>query len=259
MEVLTRSDIQVYDLNLLIRDEIQALRIPFFFQSDLCEIFINKLLISSLAGKYVNAPLIGRTGRAFYESIDNPLLRQEYFDSSPLWISHMRKLCSPYLTPTDLLRLLLDETWNAGANIASIEGRKMFAGIVRTFSAGSYAEPHQDHLEWDTLQKDEDILVNQLACNIFLQLPKRGGELIIYPHTLSKSEYDSRKIEGSYGIKINPEDHQDILRINPQVGELILFSSHKVHALSSIEDGEHISWSCFVGYRSESEPLIIWS
>lgn len=258
MKMLTRNDLQKSDLKLLINDEIQALRIPFFFQSDLCEILINKLLSSSLAGRYINAPLIGRTGRAFYESIDNSILRQDYFDSSAFWISHMRKLCSPYLTPIDLFRLSLDEVWVSGANIATINEKKMFAGLVRTFSSGSYAEPHQDHLEWDIKQKEEDVLLKQLACNIFLKLPKRGGELLIYPYSLSKDEYNDRKIDGSYGVKIL-SDNQDFLKISPQVGELIIFSSHKVHALSVIEEGEHISWSCFVGFRSESKPLIIWS
>ncbi|MDP2090367.1 MAG: 2OG-Fe(II) oxygenase [Candidatus Gracilibacteria bacterium] len=258
MKVVTRNELHEYDLSLLMNDEIQVLRIINFFSDNSCQELLKKLENCNLLGRYKNAPLIKRIGRAFYETINNPKEQSDYFESATLWIKEIRKNCSPLITPIDLLRLVLDEAWIHGVNLATINDKKMFVGLVRKFSTGSYAEAHQDHLEWDTNNSDYD-LKNQIACNVFLKLPKYGGEIIIYDQSLSKKDYEKNRIDGSYGINLDSSIKKTAIQLRPRIGELILFSSHKTHALSTVDDGEHVAWSSFVGFSGNDKPLIIWS
>ena len=49
------------------------------------------------------------------------------------------------------------------------------------------------------------------------------------------------------------------LIIRPEPGDLILFNSRRMHAVTPGNDQPRLSLSCFVGYRGVAEPLTYWS
>ncbi len=258
--VLIRESLCSTDLVGLMRRDILAIRVKNYYAPDLSRTIGERLIGSRLYGQYVNASLIGRVGRAYFETQANDESRQGYEENAVLWIKELRERCWPNLTPFDKFRLDLDDTWSAGAHIASLNGRKMFAGLARHFIKGAAAERHMDVFQWDAPPDCPEgaRFRAQLAMNVYLHLPHEGGELVLWDISLRREEYERRRIPGSYGFRAEmlPEPAA-ILR--PELGELILFISGCVHAVRTIEHGYRITWSCFIGYRDVDDPLVMWS
>lgn len=258
-KVRTSNQLNAMDLRDLHNGEIIALRVPGFYPTSNCEQIASRMSNNDLYGKYANAPLIGRVGQAYFECLASETHRACYEDNAISWIAQMRTLCEPYLTPIDKLRLELDEVWPSGSKLATLNGKKMFVGLARIFSKGASAEAHQDILSWDAPNSDEAReLESQFAANIYLKMPEGGGELMIWPKSLSYEEYQLYKISNSYGVNT---DHLSVepFRITPQIGELILFNSTMLHAVSCPNDGDRVTWSCFIGDRGYQKPLMMWS
>jgi hypothetical protein len=240
--------------------ELPVLRVKNFFNEDSCSAIADRLINSSLYGKYANAPLIGRVGRAFFETTVSHQALMDYFSESKDWFRMLRDACEPNLTPIDKLRLQLDEHWAHGAQLGRIAGRTMYAGLIRVFDEGAYAEPHQDHLDWDAAQHEiyEDVFYTaQIAANVYLHMPDEGGELAIWHKSLARTEYDARRISGSYGV--DTSGFGDPVVLQPEKGELILFNARHIHCVNAPKKGNRVTASCFVGYRHDGQPLSIWS
>lgn len=258
-KVVKASSLNRDDLEALNRGEIIAIRIPNFYSVNSCGYVADRMLTSDLYGKYANAPLIGRVGQAFFESLASDNHRISYETHAVNWIGQMRSFCEPYLSPIDKLRLTLDEVWPAGSQLASMNGKKMFVGLARVFSKGASAEVHQDVLAWDAPNSEEaKSLKAQFAANIYLKMPEGGGELLVWPKSLSHEEYLKNKNPDSYGIDPNVLGCEPV-SIVPELGELILFNSRLAHAVRCPHDSDRITWSCFIGAFDLFKPLMMWS
>jgi 2OG-Fe(II) oxygenase superfamily len=244
----------------LVRKEIGVARIRHFFPSKCCDGIATSLLTSPLYGKYTNAPQIGRIGRAFFETTVSNQALMDYFGRSRELLRMLRDACDPHQNPIDKLRLELDECWDSGAHLARLGGKTMYAGLIRVFDQGACAEPHQDHLDWDAAIHEiyEDAYYPvQLAANVYLHMPSSGGDLAIWPVSLSRTEYEARRIAGSYGVDVTGLG--DPVVITPEKGELVVFNARQIHRVSAPQMGNRVSASCFIGYRTVGQPLSIWS
>lgn len=244
-------------LNQLMEQKIYAVMIKEFANPDACAAVARKLSSSQIK-EYVNAPGIGRIGISFFETTDSKKMETAYFDEALKNISDIRGLFLPHLSPIDNLRLTIDEHWSAGANLETRSGKKMFVGLCRSLDKNKEILPHEDVLERDDPSHLGQLpLKVQIATNVYLQMPKKGGELELYNTSHDTAEYDALRGE-SYGIKraILP---QPILRIKPGVGDLVLFNSRLTHSVARVEDTVRISMSCFIGYRGKDHALKLWS
>jgi hypothetical protein len=228
--------------------------------------FIEPELATKLAEKilqqgykhYTNAPSIGRIGMAFYEAEGDPGRLATYFEQSAGNLSDLRSRCTPLLCPIDLLRCALDETWPAGAMLESLYGRKMYVGLSRVVEPGVTFLAHHDIFAKDAPDSfHAHSLQAQIACNIYLSMPSDGGGLQIWTNEITPSEFDTMR-QDSYGI--NPGSlGKPQLHIRPEPGDLILFNSRLMHAVTPGRESRRLSLSCFVGYRGSAAPLSFWS
>ena len=240
------------------RGQLVAIRIKNYYDPAKCEELAEKLIGSPLYGKYVNAP-IGRSGVAYFECQADEESRKRYEEHGVTWIRELRERASPCLSPFDKFRLELDEAWTAGAYINSLNGRKMFGGLVRHFIENSEAEAHEDVLAWDAPESASITgIAGQFAWNTYLKVPSKGGELVIWDISLSRKEYEERKILNSYGLR-RERLPDPVAVLQPEVGEMILFNAGFVHAVEKIQEGSRVTWSCFAGYRGPHDPFLIWS
>lgn len=93
----------------LAQEQVLALRIKNFLPHAQAIQLGDKILAPGFEG-YINAPSIGRIGMAFYEAENQPLLIEDYFERATANIDELRSRCSPYASPVDTLRCMLDES-----------------------------------------------------------------------------------------------------------------------------------------------------
>lgn len=168
---LTEKDIQ----HLLFRERL-LLVIKSFVSLTQCAVLYKRIFSTLKMGSYANAPSIGRIGMAYFETTSAQDKQQEYFALQPRWTRQLRECLHPYISPIDMIRVNLDDVWSFGSHLAIMDGKKMFAGLVRYFNKKSSAEPHQDSLVRNAPNTDLGArITGQLACNVYLKVPSQGG------------------------------------------------------------------------------------
>jgi hypothetical protein len=259
MEVIEASRLDYNDLIRVLRGEAQVLRVSDFYDQQSAAQIAGRLEDSELRNNYANAPDVGVIGKPYIECQDSAESALEYEKRALSSIWSIRAMARPYTPPADVLRLWLDDIWPAGATLATIEGRRAFCGLVRIFGAGTGSEPHMDVLEWDLTQGEPETgLASQLAANIYCKMPDSGGELDLWPVSLTRPEYEELRIQNSYGVRVEELGLQPVC-LRPAAGELILFNSRLVHAVRAGSGGVRVTSSCFVGFTNDASPLQLWS
>ncbi|WP_437277840.1 2OG-Fe(II) oxygenase [Sorangium sp. So ce375] len=260
--IMTQGELDTACVTAITSGAALAVRLPGFIEASQCGIIKSRLIDSPLFGRYANAPDIGRVGQAFFETIERPDLQAAYYAQAIAAIRALRMACAPWLAPFDKLRVELADAWTGGVRLETLDDqRPMFAGLVRVFEGGAEAVPHQDVLSWDAPgDQRASSLTAQLAANIYVCSAERGGELELWPTSYGRAEYDARRAQSardSYGLDRSLLDGPAAV-LQPEVGELILFDSTRLHAVRP-SFGQRVTVSCFIGFRGDHEPLTIWS
>lgn len=207
---------------------------------------------------YLNVPSVRRIGMAYYETENKPELIEVYFERARRNIEDFRAACSPYLSPIDKLRCTLDEIWPHGANLQTLYGKKMFIGLSRMVVPDTTFLAHHDIFAQDAPGQPEGTsLKAQFGANVYIQMPQTGGALVMWEKEVAPREFD-RMRGADYGVAIEALGKPDV-EVTPGQGDLLIFNSRKMHAVSRGAGCNRLALSTFVGYRGEGEPLSFWS
>lgn len=235
-----------------------ALKVSGFYSQQIAEKLANTIEQANTLHGYSFAQDVLKSNLTFSET-DSEELRNTYFQNAIRQIDNIRQLFYPFYSPIDYLRLKLQEVYPHGAELMTLDGQKMFCGLLRAFHSGVEAEPHQDVLYWDSDYDRNAMLDNQLAANIYLKTPEEGGELELWNHKCdSQQEYENLRNPHSYGLDRTKLGSSELL-ILPEPGDLILFESNRVHAVLPSKGALRITMSSFIGYNRNNQPLKLWS
>ncbi|GHG64919.1 2OG-Fe(II) oxygenase [Streptomyces griseocarneus] len=193
-----------------------------------------------------------------YSEISDEASRDRYHAEARANIQRMRDLFAPYASPSDVLRLLLEETWHAGANLMHVGGRKAFIGICRYQDKNVDLNPHTDALERNLPADHAQGLTAQLSVNIYVNIPREGGELELWGTEPGEETYNELKGERVWGIerdKLGPP----VEVIKPAPGDLLLLNPRQIHAVRPSGDEPRITLGHFLGYYGTDRPLELWS
>ena len=162
-----------------------------------------------------------------------------YFQNKNYFLNLTRKYELAFI---DDLRTQLDDIY--GATRARKDGASLALGIGRIGHANEdmlYTNPHIDKPPAELLS-----VVKQFGANIYLNMPKYGGEIEIWDDdTPPTSVIDRNALHEPYVI-------------SPKEGDLVILNTRKPHAVKPHHKGERISASCFIGYEKD-KPLQMWS
>jgi hypothetical protein len=254
---LTREELSSKHITSLALGQVRVLHIKQFVGHEACNV-LSKNSLDLGYGSYLNVPSVRKIGMAYYETEGRRDLIEAYFQTAGKNIEALRRACEPVGSPLDLLRCKLDEIWSAGAQLQTLDGKKMFIGLSRMVEPGTTFLAHHDIFQDDAPDAIEArSLVAQFAANVYIQMPKKGGELLMWHKNMSTTEFNQKR-QGNYGIRIENLAEPDLV-IKPSPGDLLIFDSRKLHAVASPQDESRLAFSCFVGYRGTDKPLTFWS
>ncbi|GAA2661336.1 hypothetical protein [Streptomyces vastus] len=260
--MLTLAGLAKGCLEPLVAGDVLAIRVSGFTDPAEAHGMAHRLAAHPSLSAYRNTPELVRVGESHYETHDvdgstNGRALAEYLRNADPLMEEIRACCAPSPSPLDVLWRDLDAFY--GLERARIDDRPMFAGVCRVFPEGSELLPHNDRLSRDApglpLGRELDA---QLAANIYLQVPERGGELQLWdlrPDEAQLAAWSASDSEYGTDRALVPPP-SCVLPVT--AGDLVLIDATKLHAVSRQEQGARIGLSCFLGVR-HGRPLVCWS
>ena len=265
--VLTLDRLDLSSLEALFTNDICAIRVPNYAESEMCNNLSNWFLKSDNIEEYHHEVRVdnkvkylkygvGRVGIAYNTTYNKPADSAEnkrYHDEALSGIRSLREAMHPYMSPIDKLRLELDELWTYNASVAAFEGKKMFVGIGRVM------RPETSHLaetqpHFDSVPEKLSMLAGQFSANIYLKLPPSGGELELWDiPPLPITEIDNADLDTDWRSNL-PQS----LLIKPEKGDLILINTRRAHAVRKFDEGERATVQCFIGLKADNS-LVFWN
>lgn len=239
--------------------EIGAIHVTGFYPKEIGIEVAKKAINHPKLGHY-NKKYTSTVGRICMPHIDsewNPEAARKYHGEAVENIHDIRSLFLPYMSPVDHVRLLLQELWPAGANIQRLYRNPCFVGAIRVFKPTvSSFYPHHDRIDEESDAPELRDLTEQLVANMYLDVPDEGGDLQLWLRDPTEAEKNLiRDVEGLLPDTVEPPR----LVIHPQAGDLIIFSSRMLHAVSPPRGKHRVGMAAFIGCSGPDKPLSYWS
>lgn len=241
----------------LLKGDCHAVRIPEFLSGAELDGLRERFVGRTDHGPLGTDGQFRRIGYAFSETTSADE-RTAYFDAARPNIGKLRDIAGPYAYPSDKLRLLLDETWPAGAGLLRDGNRPFFVGVTRYQAGGVDLEPHTDNVARNLPQDFPVTILRQLSVNVYLDMPDVGGELQIWPEYPDEADYQSRSGDRLYGLDRSSVGDPGLV-VTPRVGDAIFIDPRRVHAVGPSRDRPRITVGMFVGVPEGDAPLAVWS
>lgn len=230
-----------------------------FYRQELCEQALPAITDACNKASYTLTSDLQSVGTSVGEAAESDINHRRYLTAASATTMAIRDdIFAGLLSPTDRLRLLLDEYWPHGAHVARdarLE-RPMLPGILRRWPAGGHANPHIDQTETSVLGHLN--IQRRIGTNVYLQLPETGcgGEIEFWAR-ISEADYQ-RIRRPDYGL-----DRERLgtpaFSILPGQGDLVMFDAAVIHGVAAVSSGARVTAACFVGYVGASEPLVLFA
>lgn len=240
-------------LEALFKNDIPAIRIARFATVEEC----HKL---AEAAEFVGfdfyenvEPPIGRIGITQFEFGNSRKLG--YFDAVHQADSRKQQIVSLSFDPVERLAMLLRQHTASQVGIAQENEQlgQYFAGLIRHINV---ALLHVDFAQLDAPDWEIGHCVAQLAWNLYLKVPKHGGECVVHNRQWCVND-EQYKLPCSYSYDTNLVKNSEAKYITPVLGDLVLFNSRNFHQVLP-GDGERITMSSFIG-KMPTGNLVFWS
>lgn len=246
-------------LSALWNGEIAAVRVNNLVSTAACEMLTARLLASDTIVDHADVEGLRVIGLSHFQAARDAELAIRYQNEACTSEGFLRALASPYASPFDSAVAFLAQMWRPGCQFMQLRTEGLLAPFtIRIYCAGVGIEPHQDILSAESSNDMAAKALNrQFGANIYLSMGTNGGSLELFDTDYSKTDYKNL----AYGPRVVSRDSlPKPVTIRPKVGDLIVFSSHRIHAVAESE-GEvaRITISFFVGVEDEKSPLKIWA
>ncbi|WP_141717529.1 2OG-Fe(II)-dependent halogenase WelO5 family protein [Nocardia altamirensis] len=240
-------------LNLLLANEISAIRVPNMISVESCIRSVESMLGHGFGSYERVDSSVGRIGVSQIERSDAP---EEYFAEVPAEEKIRDAIFRGRPHPVEVVLAALRAVWPGRVDVARSGRRRYYAGVIRDFSGGSRL--HSDWAPRDAPRWTIGAIENQLAWNIYYRAPRRGGETQIWDR-LWTNDIEVFKNPMRCGYSARAVDGVAAHAVAPRVGELILFCPRNLHqVLPATGGGKRISVGAFLGVTRRGD-LTMWS
>jgi hypothetical protein len=234
---------------------LAAVRISRFFTEVECRSMVESLEsvpLGSYDEKLVQ-PRIGKLGPTIYDFYGDSGLKDEYWLDAER-ATDLRARLLPGCDPLDVALDRLSENWPRRIAPATVNGKRLFAGLIREISEG--ARMHFDEIAREMPFTLDATPVAQLAFNCHLSTSTGGGDAQVFRRRWRPDDESRRD---GYGYDRSLVDGEPAVEVRADVGDAVLFDPRNYHAVTPCSgQGRRITLSFFIGLSAVGE-LFVWS
>jgi hypothetical protein len=240
--------------------KLAAVRVYNLVSIAVCQVLTERLLASHTIIDHTDVEGLRVIGLSHFQAVRTPELAEHYLSEAQTSAGALRALAWPYASPFDSAVALLAQWWPAGCQIMKLPTEGILSPFtVRIYYHGVGIDPHQDKLSAESPNDPAaGSLIDQFGANLYFSMPTLGGSLEIFDADVSATNY----VNLEQGPQIIPRDSLPApsVTIKPSTGDLIIFSSRHIHAVTASEgEGLRITVSFFVGIQDAQSQLKIWA
>lgn len=259
MRQLTQADhLGAESLRQLVAGKVDLIWHRAFYAVAECEKAMPAIIRECEAARYTLTSDFQSLGTSIGEAAESAAHADRYFATAPSTTELIRRgIFAGQLSPIDLLRLSFDDLWPHGATVGRNEGRNMLPGIIRRWPSGAHANPHIDQREIPLLS--HYALNCRIGANIYLEVPEpgSGGEIDFWGLYEREDDYVQDK-RPDYGLD-RESLGEPFWSCLPAQGDLLMFNAARVHGVRRVTQGARVTAACFIGARSDDEPLTVFA
>ena len=245
-------------LRQLARGQIDLIWHESFYPISDCRAVLPRIKKHCEAARYTLTDDLQSLGTSIGEAVESDENVRRYLRTAPNTISLIRnQIFQHHKSPSDVIRLQADEYWPHGAMVGKYDGYTMLPNIIRRWPAGGHANPHIDQREIQLL--DAYRLVMRIGINVYIETPEEGsgGEIEFWHKFTDEKTYVASKRQ-DYGLDRDTLG-QPLCVIHPGQGDLLMFDAARVHGVRRVARGSRVTAACFLGVRSETDPLVVFA
>ena len=249
------------NIDLLFKNKIPYVIIKNFISNEKCDLLIDCAKKQGLDYYEDTFPRVGKIGVTQYEHSFSPKFPY-FFKSCQENLKRQNLVKASKFDPVEnIFSLFNEENMNLKV-MTEKEYCDYYIGLYRIFEPGTYAPIHFDYAPVDGKDWEIGKITQQLSYNIYLQIPKIGGELFVYNMQWKKDKHDKFKLPkriASYGFSEEMVKDAEFVKFIPKKGDLVLFNSQNFHEVKKGND-YRFSISSFIGReKNDSKEIWMWN
>ncbi len=240
--------------------EVVALRVRNLVSREVCDHLSARLADSESVVDHRDVAGLRVIGLSHFQVARDPHLRHRYTEEARSLAGALRGLSSPFASPFDSAIGFLLQAWPAGCRVPTLPTEGPLSPFtIRVYGEGVGIEAHQDILSAESpADPDAASLADQFGANIYLSMSTEGGALEIFSTAESATGYQA--LSGGPHVVPRARLSQPAARIQPNVGDLVIFSTRRVHSVEpSGGTVPRVTISFFIGVQNEQSPLWVWA
>lgn len=244
------SEFMKRDVDDLAAGECAAIRVPDCISTDARQELLEALSRQEFEsyGEHRVYPVVKRFGTAVSDYRVNGAVNSSYWNALSSSRTRWAELGLSF-DVFELCRTAIGRQWNGSVAVGRRGDRELGPGVIREPNEGFVVHFDDANREFPDGLLD-DHLISQFAFNLYLSVPERGGQTVVWRHRWSPVD-ESHRIPNSYGYLESVVDGAESVEIEPRVGDAVLLDSRNFHAVRPSLGARRIAVGFSVGLSAD--------
>lgn len=145
--------------------------------------------------------------------------------------------------------------WPGKVSVGTHHDRELAPGVAREPNGGFIVHFDDAQREFTAGLLDANVIA-QFAFNLYLSVPERGGETVVWRHRWHPAD-EAFRLPRSYGFADDVVGGAESFVLRPRVGEALLFDPRNYHAVRPSRDARRIALGFSVAL-TDTGDLLTW-